>query len=271
MKIGLLFGGILLFETMVFVPHFTSSSQVGAGVALTAPTTIPIQGVEANLYLPIVMKPWSANCAESPDDLVSWWPAEGNADDIQGSNNGSMENGATFEAGMVGQAFSFNGLSRVRAPTTGLPTGNSDRTLDFWVKVNSFFDGEAFFAGYGNFGTLDQTYHLGAAGRTLFFSQWGQAIFGPDLQTDRWYHIAAANVGNTVILYLDGAEVARADLPIDTPPDTQLFIGSLPAESSKRLNGLMDEVDVTGRALSAAEIRAIYSAGHLGKCKPFLP
>ena len=49
-------------------------------------------------------------CVQPPAGLVSWWPGEGNANDIVGSNHGTLQNGATFAAGMVGQAFSFDGI-----------------------------------------------------------------------------------------------------------------------------------------------------------------
>ena len=210
-------------------------------------------------------------CIEPPAGLVSWWPGDGNVDDIQGENDGMLIYGATFAPGMVGQAFSFNGSSRVSASAAGLPTGDSDRTMALWVKANTFFDGEAFFAGYGKFKSYNQTYDLGTAGNTLFFSQWGGAIFGPALQTGRWYHVAVTNTGTKVKLYLDGKLVASGDLPINTPGGTKLFMGSLPDEPAKRLDGLVDEVEIYNRALTAAEIRAIYQAGSKAKCKPELP
>jgi len=40
--------------------------------------------------------------------LVSWWPGEGNAEDVVGGNNGTLQGGATFGTGMVGQGFSFD-------------------------------------------------------------------------------------------------------------------------------------------------------------------
>ena len=36
---------------------------------------------------------------------VGWWPGDGNPNDITGSNHGTLVNGATFAAGLVGQAF----------------------------------------------------------------------------------------------------------------------------------------------------------------------
>ena len=42
-----------------------------------------------------------------PFGLVSWWPGDGNANDVVSGNNGALQNGASFGAGEVGQAFSF--------------------------------------------------------------------------------------------------------------------------------------------------------------------
>ena len=85
--------------------------------------------------------------------LISWWPGEGNANDIAGANNGTLVGSVTFAPGLVGQAFSFASTGDYfQAPANGLPTGNSDRTLELWVYCKSFVANEAFFAGYGNFG-----------------------------------------------------------------------------------------------------------------------
>src|ERR1051325_7362945 len=46
-------------------------------------------------------------CTPPPSGIVSWWPGEGNANDIQGNNNGTLQNAATFASGEVGQAFLF--------------------------------------------------------------------------------------------------------------------------------------------------------------------
>jgi len=48
-------------------------------------------------------------CVEPPQDMVSSWPGDGNADDIIDGNHGTLQNGATFATGMVGQALSFDG------------------------------------------------------------------------------------------------------------------------------------------------------------------
>src|SRR5262245_51166775 len=53
--------------------------------------------------------PASADCVPPPAGLICWWAAEDNARDAVGSNNGTLQGGAAFGAGQVGQAFSFDG------------------------------------------------------------------------------------------------------------------------------------------------------------------
>ena len=52
----------------------------------------------------------SGECIPAPPDIVSWWPGEGNPNDVVASNRGTLVNGVAFEPGMVGQAFSFDGV-----------------------------------------------------------------------------------------------------------------------------------------------------------------
>jgi hypothetical protein len=68
---------------------------------------------------------------QAPPGLVSWWPGDGNADDVQNVNDGTLQGGATFAAGMVGQAFSFNGVNAfVQAPENGSLDFNGPFTID---------------------------------------------------------------------------------------------------------------------------------------------
>jgi hypothetical protein len=203
-----------------------------------------------------------------PSGAVSAWRGEGNALDSVGSNNGSLHGGATYAAGEVNQAFRFAGTGdHFQAPTNGLPTGSSNRTLELWVNVQGLPAAEAFLAGYGNFGTAGQTCQLGLSGDRLFFSQWGQAVFGPTLSLGVWHHIAVTNIGDAVTLYLDGVAVASGTLSINTASGSQFYMGSIPGSlgSTRRLQGATDEVTVYNRALSAQEIQDIYLSGSAGK------
>ena len=51
------------------------------------------------------------SCTPPPANVVSWWDAEDDANDIIGTNHGTLRNEATFAPGKVGQAFSFDGVN----------------------------------------------------------------------------------------------------------------------------------------------------------------
>jgi hypothetical protein len=196
-----------------------------------------------------------------PSGLISAWTADGTTADALGINNGALQGGAGYAPGVVRDAFRFNGQDGYfRSPTNLLPTGSQDRTLDLWVKIDAFVAQEAFFGGYGAFGSFNQTYHLGASGSTLFFSQWGNAVFGPSLSTGTWYNVAVTNVGSAVTLYLNGQAVATGNLTIDTPADAPFYMGRIPGGLGdiRRLDGEVDEIAVFDRALSPGEIMDVY-------------
>ena len=49
-------------------------------------------------------------CLPPPAGLVSWWSGDKTANDVQGTNNGILLNGASFRPGMVGPGFRFDGV-----------------------------------------------------------------------------------------------------------------------------------------------------------------
>jgi hypothetical protein len=204
--------------------------------------------------------------APVPGGLVSWWTGEGDASDVVGPNSGLLQWGATIDAGMVGDAFRFQEFNDyVEAPAMDLPIGNADRTLELWMEVDAFVAGEAFVAGYGQFGFLNEAYVLFAAGNQIGFSQWGASVIGPALETGAWYHVAVTNAGNWVTLYVNGAVANAGELTIDTPDGTMFYMGGLPGDGGRRLRGSVDDVSIYDRALCAGEIEAIYMAKARGK------
>jgi hypothetical protein len=208
-----------------------------------------------------------------PSGLVAWWPGDGNASDIVGTNNAILAGGATFTTGIVGQAFALNGAdAQVLATAISLPIGSADRSIEFWVRIDQFvatFPNEAFFCGYGRFGLDGQTYHTGTLGGQsgqLFWSSWGFAIPGSPMTNGLWYHVAVTSSGGLTTLYLNGMQVGSDSQPFDTPDGTAFIMGYL--DPGRTLEGALDEVSVYSRALSADEILAIYQAGSAGKIKP---
>src|SRR5579859_7521313 len=75
-------------------------------------------------------------CVVPPSNMVSWWPGDGNYKDIVGSNNGAPHGNMTFAAGLVGQAFSGNGVdsdTAIIVPNSpSLDVSAGDFSVDAW-------------------------------------------------------------------------------------------------------------------------------------------
>lgn len=57
---------------------------------------------------------------------------------------------ASFEDGMVGRAFSFDGNSYVEASDYGLPLGSAERTIVAWIYPTDYTYGLNHIVHYGN-------------------------------------------------------------------------------------------------------------------------
>ena len=78
-------------------------------------------------------------CVDPPAGLVSWWPAEGNADDIADSSDATLIGGATFAPGKVGQAFLLDGIDAFvdAGNARSLQVSGGDFTVEVWVLFNA--------------------------------------------------------------------------------------------------------------------------------------
>src|SRR5438874_5336587 len=78
------------------------------------------------------------DCVPATSGLIGWWPGDGNASNMLGTNNGVLNGSATATApGMVGSAFALDGTNgSVQIPNSPLlrPT---HLTVEAWVKFSS--------------------------------------------------------------------------------------------------------------------------------------
>jgi hypothetical protein len=84
-------------------------------------------------------------------------------------------------------------------------------------------------------------------------------------KTGSFHHLAGTYDGSVMRLYLDGEEVGRWEVSGEVASgESYVFISS----DAEPLDGLLDEVSIYNRALTAGEIHAVFEAGSAGKCKP---
>jgi hypothetical protein len=168
---------------------------------------------------------WSADCVTPPAGLVAWWPGEGNADDIAGTNNGTLEGGVTFTNGEVGQAFSFDGVSGfITNAMPGLTNIRSFYTMEFWAWPNAARASTAE-ATSGILGTSNQRYAIfpdlgvpGFASAGVSVGTNGVSVFEHagvympsllvyDAPIVGWTHIAVVYQNQQPALYVNGVLV----------------------------------------------------------------
>jgi hypothetical protein len=212
-------------------------------------------------------------CVQPPEGLVSWWPGDGNADDIVDGNHGTPQNGATFDAGMVDQAFRFNASlnSGVRIASSESLNLADEITLDAWVFPFSFPNAApSILRREGNAGSTQYLIAVGD-GITAGVAHCNIGDFtnpaGGNIPLNQWTHVACTYDRQSSRLYVNGIEVATQSATQPIPAVShELWIGNH-ERFIRPFDGLIDEVEIFNRALSAAEIQAIYNAGSAGKCQ----
>jgi hypothetical protein len=228
----------------------------------------------AELYTPA-----NQTCVSPPSGLISWWDADsvtGNtAFDIAGVNNGTLMNGATTAPGVVGQAFSFDGLNDVlRIPDAPNLDITNQITVDAWINKQGFSQhpwGEGgrivdkATAGYPDGWFLD---NKPGTGNLRFSIGAIEVLSSTVLPLNTWIHVAGVYDGSTLNVYSNGvlAGTTSTNVPIPTN-NLPLRIGADSTEYLEVFNGLIDEVEVFNRALTQQEIESIFNAGSAGKCK----
>ncbi len=68
--------------------------------------------------------------------IIAWWPGDGNAEDLIGSNDGLLENGVEFVPGKRNLAFRFDGINDfIKVPRTS-SLNVSKISIAFWMMAD---------------------------------------------------------------------------------------------------------------------------------------
>ncbi len=197
---------------------------------------------------------------------------EGSGTTVSGGAVSGTVHDANWVTGYDGQSLQFDGdQSYVDLDAIDLPSNASGLTLAAWIKIDdtgsiddrriiSKATGTAENDHYWMLSTIDvgrnsrlrfrlKTGSNPAKGTTTLIANAG------DLQSGTWYHAAATYDGSEMKLYLDGRLVGRTAKSgaVATSGGVEAYIGANPS-GGKHWQGLIDEVRIDDRALSAGEI-----------------
>jgi glucose/arabinose dehydrogenase len=225
---------------------YTGSVRIAAAGATGSPVDVPVTLVVAPPATGLVGA-WAFNEASGAT-----------ATDGSGTGNAGTVSGPTRVAGHTGNALSFDGVndSVTVADANSLDLTNR-MTLEAWVRPANASDwrtvllkeqsGQLAYALYASTDNGRPSGHVFTTGDVM--------LRGPNaLPIDAWSHLAFTWDGTTTRMYVNGTQVATAALSGTAVASTgPLRIGGN-GVWGEWFNGLIDDVRVYNRALSAAEI-----------------
>lgn len=205
-------------------------------------------------------------CVPAPTNMVSWWSADGNTLDIQGTNNGTATN-LTYAAGKVGQAFSLNGTTAyVQVPNSPSLNPTGKISILAWINPTGTNVTTRVVDKHTAGGT--DGYLLGVATNHLQLKIGTQLLNGRATVPLNAYTFAAGTFdGTSLKLYVNGVLDTNLAFTASIPTNALALRLGADLSTGSLFKGVIDEVMLFNRALTAAEIQSIYNAGTNGSCK----
>ena len=254
------------------IPGATASEYVVDDVQVTnaGPYTVALSNLSGSVLsspaflsveLPLTNAPDSVL---APAGLVNWWTANGNFIDIIGGDNGTPMGNLYFSTGEVGEAFHMDGS------TTIITTSAGDLAVPWtvcrWVNRQNTPGDSGGLLEDGTYALKLEQYngtHEVGISKSLAYD----AIFSPayTVPVGTWTHLAFVGTSSGTTLYANG--VVKGSLTNSIPLPRE-YIGATYVPSSSDyvdfMLGSLDEIMVFNKALTAAQINSIYTAGSAG-------
>lgn len=199
--------------------------------------------------------------------LLAFWKLDGNANDATGTFNGTPT-GVSWASGKVGQAASFAGGGAI---TTAITSALLNFSVSLWFNpgatvyaarlVDKSFSG-GFWIGRDATvgGTAPERWGGGILNVSPPYGIYVNALNGV------WNHMVFQREGTAHRIYINGALGASATVSGAPTDATAIMLGN--AAGGFPYAGLLDEVGIWNRAISAAEIAQLYNGG-AGLTHPF--
>ncbi|MEO8429096.1 MAG: LamG domain-containing protein, partial [Verrucomicrobiota bacterium] len=229
-----------------------------------------------------------ASAQDLTNGLVAYWPL----DQVQGNKTPDLVNGydmqlnnlsaADLVEGIRGKCFSFSNqkktlLSRVHGANDELPINKQAAfTVSLWTKVNGTGQSDLRVFSEGNTSNSDPLFNIGTSSTggngsvDLFLRQSGLEPGNHILTTgepfdDQWHHLVfVQQEDGSRTIYIDGVadELEIAAKPAGSWKVNDTTIGGiLRAAPTHWVSGLIDEVALWKRALTAEEINSVKTNG----------
>jgi formylglycine-generating enzyme required for sulfatase activity len=210
--------------------------------------------------------------------LFAYYPFNGNANDESGSGLHGTVMGGSLSTDRFGKAsgYTFPRVgNKIRLPLDHTRFA-ADFTLALWVNVADFLNNYPSFASGENsflvFHGAGPVYAEAFRNKAAFYQndrslsmtdRVGELFSSSLMSFGNWVQLTMVRSGNTHTLYVNGTQdqTKTSTSAIKTSGDVLYLGGSYLANTEDfRLHGSIDDVRVYNRALSAAEVKALYDA-----------
>ena len=203
------------------------------------------------------------------NDLVGYWSLDTNGTAESGGNT-MIVTGATHTAsGKISGAYVFDGVEDYISTTSNIGiTGSTSRTHTMWYKTTQAASG--CMVCYGSLGAVGYNFELWihSTGAWVLACKGANRYWTPsaDFNDGNWHFLALVLDGtdcSDLTLYLDNSAETVAstdDYTLNTAAST-MRLGRRLVATTYDFAGTIDEVGVWDRALTSAELTALYNSG----------
>jgi hypothetical protein len=185
------------------------------------------------------------------------------AEDSIGTNDGTLTNGPVWQpsGGQIGGAVSVDGTNDyVDISATGFPANNASQTLSAWFKYSATLTNNAALVSLSNSSNSVVSMGFECCVGWLSVTSFGGAqlvTYNSAPSANVWHHMVYTFNGTNHVLYLDGVQVGTSTTAPNTGTPSGVYVGQN-GFSNRYFPGLIDDVKIYDRALTAAEVAALY-------------
>jgi hypothetical protein len=209
-------------------------------------------------------------CLAAPDEVVAWWPGDGDARDmISGLASSSV---AGFAHGHVGQALWFDAAHPSLSAIDTENIAPQDLSVSLWIQPGPpDVAARAIVAKpHSTAGIPSYVLELDSDNHPVFRLWNGvtqTTLTGElSLAAGAWYQLTATRQAGVSSLFVNGVLSASGsftgDVAYSTGAGSEIELSALPDQE------LLDEIVIYRGALSASRINELYQAGSAGYCLP---
>jgi hypothetical protein len=190
--------------------------------------------------------------------------------DLSGAGNHGLVVAAQPAPGKAGTALSFDGKNAyVECAITESLNLTKAFTISVWINARSWRNADVDYIvsqddwkGRTSRGFVLRGSNNGQASVTVGDGQWHPVSSKERLAPGEWRHLAATFGDGQLSIYVDGALKNSVKAPASLVPSThRLRIGRGSFAPDRAFHGVIDEVAIFNRALTADEVKAIYRMG----------